>query len=382
MDVENTGASRRDVIRAAAAFAIVPAAAVKGSQANSLLTVGMIGTGNRGSYDGSIVEADPRARVTAVCDLFDDKLERGVAKMKAQNPAVYKDFEKLLASDVDAVVIATPVFEHPRMLEAAVQAKKHVYCEKPAAVDTAGCLRVMKAGRMAGREINISFGFQQRYGPVYLEGYRRLREGELGDLIAARAFWIGGSVVTAARKRLAPASWEEKIRNWYAYPELCGDSIVEQQCHNFDVLHWFLGDLPVSAIAYGGIKVRHWRDTLDHVMAVFEWPGELHVDFEASQVTPPPYRRHGEHFTGTKSTIEVWRSHMSHYKPSGEIETIKAKRDITMDALENFIERVLTGDYENVAVRSAQSTMIAILGREAVYRRREVTWKGLYGVHG
>ena len=385
MQQNQTGASRRAVIRsagAAAAFAIMPPRAVRGSQANSTLSVGLIGTGNRGSFDGSIVEADPRARITAVCDLFDDRIESGVAKIKARNPDVYKDFEKLLASDVDAVVIATPVFEHPRMLEAAVQAGKHVYCEKPAGVDEEGCFRVMRAGRMAGGKINISFGFQQRGGPVYIEGYRRLKEGQIGELSSARAFWISGQVVTAPAQPEGPVSWEERIRNWYAYPELCGDSIVEQQCHNFDVLHWFLGGVPVSAVAYGGRKVRTWRNTMDHVMACFEWPGGLHVNFEASQVTPPPYRKLGEHFTGTKGAIEVWRTHMSHYKPPKDIETIKSERDITIDNIEAFLERVQTGNYENVAVRSALSTMIAILGRTAAYRNGEVTWKGLYGVQG
>jgi len=120
--------SRRNLL-AGTTFAIMSPQAVRGFQANSKVSVGLIGSGGRGSYDATIVNADPRARVTALCDLYDDRLETATQKIKATGPKVYKDFEKLLASpDIDAVVIATPPFEHPRMLEAAVQAGKHIYC--------------------------------------------------------------------------------------------------------------------------------------------------------------------------------------------------------------------------------------------------------------
>ncbi len=128
MNTQERPVSRRDWLRtaSAAAFTVVPAAVVSGTQANSAISVGLIGAGNRGTYDASIINADPRARITAVCDLFADRIEPAVQKIKAQNPATFRDFEKLLASSIDAVVIATPPFEHPRMLEAAVQARKHI----------------------------------------------------------------------------------------------------------------------------------------------------------------------------------------------------------------------------------------------------------------
>ncbi len=379
MDFAHARPSRRDLLEAGAAFAIVAPQAVRGSQANSRISVGLIGSGNRGSYDASIVHADPRARITALCDLFDDQIEKAKARIRVEAPAVYKDFEKLLASGVDAVIIATPVFEHPRMLEAAVQAGKHIYCEKPAGVDVEGCLRVIRAGRAAGARINISFGFQQRYGPVYLEAHRRIQEGQIGELTVARAAWIGGGSLTP---RPPDTTWEQKLRNWYGHPELCGDIIVEQDCHNFDVLHWFLGGLPVRAAGYGGTKLRHWRRTLDHLSLTYEWPGGMHVNYEANQITPRPFSRVGEEFTGTKGSIAVSRRQMTHFKGPKDIETIESKRDITMDAIEAFLERIQTRNYENAAERSALSTMIAILGRTAIYTGEEVTWKGVFGVEG
>jgi hypothetical protein len=124
--IERTGAAL------AAGFTIVRPEAVRGSQANSKITVGLIGVGGRGQYDATIFNADPRARVTALCDLFDDRIEIGTQRIKIEKPTVYKDYEKLLAaSDLDAVIIATPPFEHPRMLADAIEARKHVYCARP-----------------------------------------------------------------------------------------------------------------------------------------------------------------------------------------------------------------------------------------------------------
>src|SRR5207248_9473045 len=122
--------------------------------------------------------ADRGARVTGRCELFDDQIETGGQKIKVAKHTVYKDFEKLLASpEIDAVIIATPPVEHPRMLGAAVEAKKHIYCEKPAGVDLAGVQRVIAAGRKANPKKDLAFGFQQRYGAVYLEAYKRLQSG-------------------------------------------------------------------------------------------------------------------------------------------------------------------------------------------------------------
>jgi len=261
MDTNHSAASRRSFISraagaAAGAFMIVKPESVRGSQANSKVSVGLIGAGNRGTYDASIVHADPRAQITAICDLFDDRIEAASAKMKLQKPAVYKDFEKALASDLDAVIIATPPFEHPQMLEAAIQARKHVYCEKPMAVDYAGCKRVIAAGRKADPKKCVSTGFQQRYGPVYLEAYKRMKEGQVGEIVNARAFWIASDPF----KRVPYDDPKiERVRNWFCYRELSGDIIVEQDCHNLDVLYWFLGATPIRAVGYGGRKVRTTR---------------------------------------------------------------------------------------------------------------------------
>jgi len=379
MNDDRTLLTRRDLFQsgaAAGAFAIVSPQAIRGTQANSQISVGLIGVGGRGSYDAMIVEGDPRARITALCDLFDDRIEAGMTRIKAQKPAIYRDFEKLLASDVDAVIIATPPFEHPRHLEAAVQARKHIFCEKPMGVDVEGCRRAIAAGRKADPKKCISVGFQQRYGPVYIEAYKRIQEGQIGEMANARGFWIAADPF----KRLPyPDPKIEKLRNWFCYRDYSGDFIVEQDCHNFDVLHWFLGGLPLRAVGWGGTKVRTTMEILDHLSLTFEWPKGIHVNFEANQISPRGFSRVGEEFTGTKAVITTSRGKMVHIKGADEAETMDSMRDITYDALEAFLGMIASGNVENVAERSALSTMIAILGRTALYTGKEATWKGVFG---
>ncbi len=377
----DSSVSRRNFIGSAAAttFTIVAPQAVRGSQANSKISVGLIGSGGRGTYDATIVNGDPRARVSALCDLFDDRIEKATAALKLQNPKTYKDFEKLLgAADIDAVIIATPPFEHPRMLEAAVEAKKHVYCEKPMGVDLAGVQQCIKAGRRADPKKNLFVGFQQRYGPEYLEAYRRLKNGDIGELANARAFWISNDPF----KRVPYDDPKiEKLRNWFCYPEYSGDIIVEQDCHNLDVLHWFLNARPISAVGMGGRKVRTSMPILDHLSLTYEFPDNIHVNFEANQISPPGFSKVGEEFTGTKGVLETSRARMVHIKGRGpeNREEMPTKRDITNDAFEKFLDNIQNGQVENVAERSAISTLFAILGRTAIYEKRQATWKGEFG---
>lgn len=362
---------------AAGAFTIVAPRSVRGSQANSQVAVGLIGCGGRGSFDGSIANADPRARVMALCDKFPDQFDKSETTIKSQNTRKYTDFEKLLAApDIDAVFIATPPFEHPRMLEAAIQAKKHIYCEKPIGVDVAGVQRAMAAGKKADKTKTIFVGFQQRYGPEYLEAYKRIQNGAIGELVNARGFWISNDPFT--RKPYDPAV--EKLRNWFAYHEYSGDIIVEQDCHNLDVLHWFLGGLPLSAVGRGNKKVRKDMDILDNLTVIYQWPNGFFVNFEANQLTPRGFSKVGEEFTGTKGSIATSRARMTHYKGLRDSEDMPTKRDITIDAIEAFVTRIVNNDPDNVVERSALSTCIALLGRTAIYTGREATWKGDIGI--
>jgi predicted dehydrogenase len=244
-------------------------------------------------------------------------------------------------------------------------------------VDVEGCKRAIAASKKAEKSKTIAFGYQQRYGPEYLEAYKRIKNGDLGELINARGYWIANDPFT---RKPYPDPAVEKLRNWFCYKEYSGDIIVEQDCHNLDVLHWFLGGLPLSAVGRGNRKVRKSMDILDNLTVVYEWPNEFVVNFEANQLTPRVYSKVGEEFTGTKGVIAVSRARMTHYRGPKDTQDMPTTRDITIDAIENFLSRIITSDPENAVERSALSTCIALLGRTAVYTGREATWKGDIGI--
>ena len=380
----NNYTSRRSFLQtgaaaAAGAFTIVSPQSVRGTQANSKISVGLIGSGNRGSSDCKIFQDDPRAQVTALCDRFPDQFERAKKTIGLENPKTYTDFEKLLAApDIDAVVIATPPYQHPANFEAAVQAGKHIYLEKPIGVDVEGCARALAASRKADPSKTIAVGFQARYSPAYLEAYQRIKNGDIGEIAVARGCHLVGDFYP--KRRSFPNSEEERVRNWFTYRDLGGDFIVEQDCHNMDVLHWFLGGVPVSAIGRGGKKVRKDWDILDHISVIYTWPNGLLVSYEANQVTVGTINA-GEEFTGTKGLIKMTREGMVHskgFKPSDR-EELPVKREITIDAIENFLGRIVSGNPENAIERSALSTCVGLLGREAIYTGREVTWQSYVG---
>ncbi|MCP5109652.1 MAG: Gfo/Idh/MocA family oxidoreductase, partial [bacterium] len=164
---------------AAAGFMIVKAESVRGSQANSALTLGLIGCGNRSALVTGYFVNNESAKVTAICDIYDDKIE---AALKRYPGAVtFKDYKDLLATGVDAVFIATPAFLHPEQFEAAVKARKHIFMETPVAVEPPGCRRIEAAAARADKTQRISVDYQQRYGADYRAAHRIVLSGELGD---------------------------------------------------------------------------------------------------------------------------------------------------------------------------------------------------------
>lgn len=367
----NMHLTRRNLIQSAA---IVPFGAVRGSAANSAVRIGLIGSGGRGTFDASILVKDPRVRLAALCDIFDDRIASAKKNIPADNVKVYKNYHDLLAGDVDAVVIATPVFLHPEHLEAAVKAKKHVYVEKPAGVDVAGCRRVIQVAGAADRSLNITFGFQQRYGEVYLKAKAFLDSGAIGPIRQAHAHWIKGAI-GGGRDTPAPppATEEEKIRQWTLWRATFGDIIVETYCHGIDVLNWFLGGHPAKAYGTGGRTVVKRGDNLDHLDVTFDYANNVQAALTGSQITPKFYRSVNEQFFGAKGVIETAREYWTRYADKEPV-TEKSPHEITIDSLSQFVSRIQEGKPENVAARAAESTLTAILGRMAIDLKREVTW--------
>lgn len=342
-----------------------------GSQANSALTVGLVGCGNRGTYVSGIFAKNEYARIAAICDIYDDKLK--AASEKYSGAKQYKKIEELATSDVDAMLIATPIVFHPEHFEIAVKAKKHVYLEKAAGVDAKGCLRVKRAAQMADKTKRISMGFQQRYGKDYQAAYARIQSGEFGAIKMIRAAWLGGGPPI---KEGHPAS-EEKIRNWFFYREMSGDIITEQDCHNMDVIHWFMGKTPVKVTGYGTQAIRKKGDILDSLGCNFQFADGTVFSYSANQFAGAMegFQDVSETFLCEKGTVRTSRAGVTYWKERGKPpEQVDTKYDITQDAVNQFIEGARKGEIENAALWGAESTLMSVMAREAIVTGREVTW--------
>lgn len=373
MDSQDGVLTRRNLVQAAA---VLPMAAIGGTAANSAVKVGLLGAGGRGNRLASYVVQIPQARLVALCDLFDEKIEAARERIPIESPRVYKDYRKMLASDIDAVIIATPVFLHPEHLEAAVAAGKHVYVEKPAAVDVAGCKRVMKAADSARPGLNVSVGFQQRYGWTYMQARKVLESGGLGQIRQAEAHFLKGPITGKEPVRKRPVTMLDKVREWKHWRDLYGDIIVETYCHSIDVLNWFLGDQhPLKAVGSGGRTIRKDGDMTDHVTVAYEYPGGVQATLVGSHITPPFFREVHERIYGSESMIEMARHYWKHYRGRRDVVHAEPPRNIDHDSVEAFILRVAEGKTENVGIRGAESTLTAILGRMAMDTGRTVTWE-------
>ena len=371
----NEKSSRREFVAAgsAAGLMILKPQTVRGSQANSALTVGLLGAGNRGTYVAGLFAKNEFARIAAVADIYDDMLQ--AATQKFSGAKTFKSHKELLASDVDAVYIATPPFLHPEHFEAAVAARKHIFCEKPAGVDAAGCRRVLAAARKADKTKRISFDYQQRYGVDYNAAYEIFKSGKLGKLAMIRAAWIGGPLPI----RKGHPENQEKIRNWLFYPEHSGDIIVEQNCHNLDVVNWFTGTHPVKAAGYGGRAIRKAPgNIMDNLGVTFEFADGTVFSYSAGQFASRMYQDISETFICENGAVRTHRKGYELYtKPNGApevVQTASSKGDITQDAVNAFVEGARTGKLENAAFWAVESTLTAIMAREAIYAGKPMNW--------
>ncbi len=386
--------TRRHALGGAAAnLLILKPQTAFGYAANSAVSFGIIGTGGRGCYVGSHMVRDSRTRLTAICDLFPDKLDRAKTQIPGADKArSYKNYKDLLAqSDIDAVLITTPVYLHPEHFEAAVAAGKHVYCEKPAGADVAGVKRLLKAHASADGSKTYQFGFQQRFSPEYLTAMDILRSGKIGKLSMMQSFWILGGTPPAGFKSPYPPE-EQKIRHWGNWMETSGGAIVEQDCHGVDVLNWFAGAHPVKATGTAGLRfpIAYGDWNSDHHNIVYYYPEKLEGWLLSVKHTAN-FRDVKEMMYGSKGVLDLARTYYKWHGPipAGRlinaddladrslIEKRDSKREITIDAVESFFTSILEKKPYSMAQIAAESTLTSLLGRMAYETRREVTWEEL-----
>ena len=409
---KDTGIGRREFVTVAAAAAsvtILKPSLVFGSQANSAVRLGLLGCGGRGlNVTGSFIK-HTGAVVTAVGDMFADNVEAGKKKLDeaaaaAGKPAIaagnaykgLKAYESLFASkDVDAVYIATPAWFHPMHCEAALAAGKHVYLEKPVAVDVPGAKKVMDLGKIAAtKKLSLAVGFQIRHASPYVELAKRVHEGQIGAPVSGQIHYFASALNRPEWPNASPV--ERRVRNWVHDRVLSGDIIVEQDVHIIDVTNWLFKAHPVKVSAYGGRAGRTDQgDAWSHFNCVFVYPNDVHVTFSATQFGKAAWGV-GMQYYGTKGCAEA--RYDAPVRISGETNwefpglgrppatdqaaaATGAFRGALEDADPNkqkaFIESITSGNLVNEANSGAESALSGMLGREAAYGPHEMTWDEL-----
>src|SRR5215470_145424 len=292
--------TRRKFIAVAAGTAgamLIKPSLVRGTAVNSAVRVGLLGCGGRGTEDASNLVDTGGARVVALGDMFQDQLDiarkhfdemqqgKGYAALDASQLFVGPDaYQQIAASnEVDAIVIATPPYYHPQHLDAAVAARKHIYLEKPVAVDVPGALKVIDIGKRADSKLSLDVGFQIRDCPPFVELVNRIHNGALGNIVCGEAHYLTGYIERRGWPKASPI--ERRLRNWVYDRTLSGDIIVEQNIHVVDICNWILRAHPQKATATGGRAGRPAADgdVFGNYNVMFHYPTNVDVTFSSTQ---------------------------------------------------------------------------------------------------
>ena len=385
------GLTRRDFVKRSA---VATAGATAGLMASGnfayadgtdTIRLGLVGCGGRGTgaAHDSYRSADG-VELVAMGDLFQDRMEESKKQLRERLGDSFKvdrdhtflgfdAYQKVLDSDVDLVIFATPPAFRPIHLRAAVEAGTHVFVEKPVATDTAGIRSVMESAERAEEKgLAIVAGTQRRHDPAYQEAMRRIHDGAIGEVKTAQVYWNQGGLWHHEREPgMSDMEWQ--LRNWLYFTWLSGDHIVEQHVHNIDVANWALQAHPEKAIGVGGRQVRtdpSYGHVFDHFGIEFQYESGARVYSMCRQQEGTPSRV-GEHIIGTKGTSD------GHSTIEGETTWTYEGEDVNPYVQEHadLIASIREGDPLNEGRRVAESVLTAIMGREAAYTGQEVTWE-------
>jgi myo-inositol 2-dehydrogenase/D-chiro-inositol 1-dehydrogenase len=361
--------------------------------AGKALKAGLIGCGGRGTGAAvNFVDAGPDLQITALGDVFRDRLDQCRAMIKEQRNIEVADencftgfdsYQKVIDSGVDVVLLCTPPHFRPVHVEAAVNAGKHIFMEKPCAVDPVGARSVMVSSERAReKSICIVSGTIRRVQKDYMETRRQVMNGGIGEIVSAHIIRNGGSLWVIKRK----PEWtdmEYMLRNWANFCWLSGDHIVEQFIHEIDVMNWYLGKNPVKAIGWGGRQRRITGDQYDFFSIEYLYDNGMYTHCAARQITGCSNLKK-EFIVGTEGFAdangilfnlkgeEIWK----YPKPEegSADETWKVTDPYVQEHI-NLVTAIRTGNYLSDAEAQVNSTLITIMGRMSAYTGKDVTWE-------
>ena len=351
---------------------------------NPPLKAGLVGCGGRGTGAAKdMLNGATNVKITALADVFQDRLDNARQALRGLGQDIpnercfvgFDGFQQLIETDVDIVLLATPPHFRPAHFAAAVEAKKHVFMEKPVAVDPFGVRSVIATGEKA-RSLGLSVvaGTQRRHKKSYIETYKRVADGAIGKIVAARAYWNQGQLWYKQRDpKWSDMEW--MIRDWVNWSWLSGDHIVEQHVHNLDVINWFTKSHPVKAVGMGGRFRRVTGDQYDFFSIDFEFPDGMHEHSMARQINGCQ-NNISEFITGTQGStncaskiFNVDGSVAWAYEGPREQEYVQEHT--------NLVASIRSGNPINESKNVAESTLTAIMGRVSAYTGKEVTWDEL-----
>ncbi len=358
-----------------------------------ILKAGLIGCGGRGTGAAiNFLDAGPNLQIVALGDLFKDKLDACRATLKSKKNVEIEDnkcftgfdnYQKVIDSGVDVVLLCTPPHFRPAHVEAAVNAGKHIFMEKPVAVDPVGARAVLIASKKAEQMgLSVVSGTIRRVQKDYMETWRRVANGEIGEIVSAHITRNGGSLW--AKRRLPEWSdMEYMIRNWVNFCWLSGDHIVEQFIHEVDVMNWFVGKIPVKAMGWGGRQRRVTGDQYDFFSVEYLYDNGMQTHCAARQVSGCSNLKR-EIITGTKGYADcsgtlfdlngkqIWQYP---YPKEGDTDLTWKVKDPYVQEHINLVTAIRSGKPVNDAEAQVNSTLITIMGRISAYTGKDVTWE-------
>ena len=393
--------SRREFVAGAAA---VTAASVLGSRAyaagSDKIRLGLIGCGGRGTFDtGNCLRAAEGVELAAMGDMFKDRLDTCRRTLTADPPKdsnipSIKDrvkvtdetcfvgwdaHKKVLATDVDLVILTQPPHFRPSHLKAAIEAGKHVFMEKPGAVDPAGVRSVIQSSELADqKKLTILAGTQMRRISHLMEAAARIHDGAIGDILGGQCVRLGDAMRSWGPQKREPgwSDMEWQLRRWLFMTWLSGDFIVEMHVHNLDVMNWLIGAHPVQCMGLGGRQQRtepQYGDSFDHFAVEFEYPNGLRIEYMGAQMDKVGEGRTDQKLVGTKGSM---------YTDSGRVvilgqnpsEIAWDKKEPCLKQHAEQIDAIRRDKRLNEGRRIAESTLTSIMGRMSAYTGRALKW--------
>lgn len=381
-----TAVNRRSFIKsaslAAAGSAVLsnfPFVLTSHAAADDSIRVGLIGCGGRGrgAVENAIAAA-PNVKIVAVADAFEPAARAAAAKFTVSPELCFSGFDAYQKicdlADVNYVILATPPGFRPVHFEAAVKAGKHIFCEKPVAVDAPGIRQFIAAGELArAKKLCVVAGTQRRHQGSYIETIKKIHDGVIGDVLCLRAYWNQGAIWHRGDK--GATDMEKQVNNWYHYVWLCGDHIVEQHVHNLDVCNWIMNDHPVRAYGQGGRQALGSKSghIFDHFAVEFEYKNGVRMFSQCRQI---------DETDGNVSEAVVGTKGFCNKVNDGTIQAatlIKYEGEKDNPQVQEHTDLIAAirgaAPYINEATTVAHSTMTAIMGRESAYTGEAITWE-------